>query len=242
MEQSMMKQELQDFQKLEKVSSMISRINGFKPLEKCISNLDSLLEKINAWFSEQMEYNFKIIEKDFNPKNGYQELDYLKAEESLIYLKECKNLSLLSKTSCRTVLNQLETYLKGYSTFIQKEMNTAFFNIQHYNGEGKVETQQKKDLLDQVDLLFVRFQEIVELKGKSTKIFGYFPEKIIESWERNFIVYLWELTDQITQLIRENQDSNIKLTIAKMLSRFDPYLHDEKFMEVYNKFRDSAFQ
>ena len=100
---------------------MISRINGFKPLEKCISNLDTLLEKINAWFSEQMECTFKIIETDFNPKNGYQVLDYLKAEESLLYLKECKNLSLLSKTSCRTVLHQLEIYLQGYSTLYKKK-------------------------------------------------------------------------------------------------------------------------
>ncbi|CAF4958277.1 unnamed protein product [Rotaria sp. Silwood1] len=242
------KLDLHDFSKINGVSKLIAHINAMKSLEKIVPNIVNDIASINTWFKNVTENVFIIIESMFNiekwKKLNYQSLDFNKIEKAFSYLDACKEISSLSTSKCMPVLSSLEDFIRCFSTDVQQEIESSFEKIKNY--EDKNEKDKNEEIFKNAQILSSRLQQVSEIKPVDSRILSCFSNpKLIEQWKNKLGKYSKELSIEMEELKVSKQIKalNIKLLVARALSRLDDFLKDEKiskdkrFIEIYSEYK-----
>ncbi|CAF1389902.1 unnamed protein product [Rotaria sordida] len=234
--------DLDNSSKINDVYKVILQINGMKRLDKIVCNIDQDIDEVNRWFIKVTNDVFGIIKDTFNVKKWTEQdnstLDFNKAEKGLDYLYICKEIRILFQTDCISTLNNLEEFIKYFSSFVQSEMESNFEKIIQYQDKNK------EEIFEKARLLASRLQEVSEIKTKYKSVFSKFLQQtLIEEWKKKLVAYLNELIDEMIVLSRTNHpdDLNSKLLIAKALSKLDSFTDDKKFIDVYKEYQNILF-
>ncbi|CAF4449380.1 unnamed protein product [Rotaria sp. Silwood2] len=233
--------DLDSFDKIKDAYTIVLQINAMKRLNKFAASIDEHVDAVNKWFIKVTNDVFSIIKNTFNAEKwkeqGYETLDFNKAEKGLYYLYTCKDIPILFQSDCMSTLNSLEEFIKYFSSFVRNEMDSNFEKIIHYQGKNKDE------MFEKARMLASRLQEISEIKTKYLKVFSNFIQTtLIEEWKKKLASYLGELIDEMMTLSRTNHpdELNTKLSVAKALSKLDSFM-DDKFNDVYKEYKDISF-
>ena len=232
--------DLDNYNKLQNVSKIISEINAMKPIEKIIKSISQLIQEVNTWF-EIITSNVFIVIKDTFSLEKYKQQDYPtydinKLEKAFYYLDACKKIPILSKNDL--ISNDLEEFVRQFYLYIQTEIENYFESIKNYTNESKEITVKKARLLSN------RLQEIDELKTQHSRVFSCLSnQKVIDKWKRDLTDYKFELSDEMEKLriIQRADVLTNKLFITQALSKLDEFLEGEKYIDIYYKYQNIFF-
>ncbi|CAF4909202.1 unnamed protein product [Rotaria sp. Silwood1] len=211
--------DLDNFDKIKHVYQIILQINTIKCLEKFIPDVVKDIDEVNNWF------------KEITNKESLKH--YI-----IIVENTCKNIRSLFTSNCIFVLNDLEEFIRHYSTYIQQEMESSFETIKHSQNEDK------KEIYEKVRILSNRLRELFEIKTKYSRVWSCFSNKnMIKYWQNELSYYLTDLSDEIEKITITKRINTLKdkLMIVKALSTLDRFREDEKFINIYHKYQNIFF-
>lgn len=232
---------LDNFDKMKQVHDIILDINEMKPIEKIVCNVTEHINAVNSWFGGVTNNVFITIKDTFKIENwkeeGYQTVDFNKAEKAFSYLDICRNLKILIRTDCMSILNGLEGFMRYYCDTVQKEMENYFDFIKQFKN------QNKKELFEKARIFANRLRELIEIKI-CNRVYSCFSNKrIVENWQKDLSNYFIELTDEMeeSRVTQQVEILNEKLLIAKALSGLDEFLQTDKYNNLYTKYQSIFF-
>ncbi|CAF0938955.1 unnamed protein product [Adineta steineri] len=234
--------DLDNLDKIENAYKITSEINEIKRIEKLVPDVNEYIDAVNSWFVKATDAIFDIIKDTFNlekwKEQGYQTLDFNKAEKAFHYLDICKKKRSLFNSDYSFVRNNLEEFIRCFSIHVEKEIESSFESIKQYQNKNK------EKLFETSRILTSRLQEVSEIKTKYSSVFAYFANKTIdEYWQNELSSYLIELSDELGRLsvTHRNEALCTKLLVAKALSKIDSFLKGEKYIDVYFKYQNIFF-
>jgi flagellar biosynthesis GTPase FlhF len=232
---------LDNFNKIKQVHDIILEINEMKPIEKIVCGVSEHINAVNSWFTKVTNDVFIIIKDTFKIENwkeqGYPTVDFNKAEKAFSYLDICRNLKILIRSNCMSVLNGLEGFIRYYCDTVQKEMENHFDFITQF------QNQNKKELFKKARILANRLRELIEIKT-CNRVYSCFSNKrIAEYWQKDLSNYLIELADEMerAKVIQQIEILSEKLLVAKALSGLDEFLQTDKYNTLYTKYQSVFF-
>ena len=234
--------ELDRFDQIESASRLVEKIERLTQFENIAPGILQHSVEINTWLETAITNAFASIQMSFCKTTwqelGYRSVDWKRAEKAFHYLETCKKTRLSLKRELTSAFNALEEFVVSYYQFVQEEMEHSFDTIKQYPSKSKDE------ILEQARLFSVRWQELLEIKTKYTRVFSSSPnQNIMEQWENQLFTYLSDIEDEmhlfsISLQIKALQD---KLVILKVLSLFDRFFAGEKYRSVYHTYQEIFF-
>ncbi|CAM4824411.1 unnamed protein product [Rotaria magnacalcarata] len=225
---------------LEHVLKRLFDLNDMKQLTNILPTINEHIEEANSWFQNTTNHIFESIHSTFSlerlKQQEYKSLDSVKAEKAFNYLNACKDAFIPNRNDCLTVIDHLETFVKNFSDFIQKEMETFFDIIK--------KSLDTNEILDKVRILSSRIQEISDIEKASPRVFSHFPKgTIFQDWQTELSSYCSELATEMARLCatQRTEALNTKLSTAKTLSKLDKFLESSKFIDIYNEYQKLFF-
>ncbi|UJR19846.1 hypothetical protein I4U23_022979 [Adineta vaga] len=219
--------DLDNVDKIKDVSRIIIDIHQMKDFPSLIPMIDD----IDLWFANAIKHEFdQIPNLDTKKHEVNRSFDLKKVQKALTYLNTCQNISLVSENECRTVLNGLEKFISSYSETIDKNMNDAFDEIK----------TNDQNISQKVRYLSNYLREIIEIEKNYSYVFSCFHQHTIaKDWKDSLVNFLQTLSDEMAKLLTTHniQHLQMKLSLAQELSRLDWYLDEEKYEEIYRKYR-----
>ncbi|CAM2727660.1 unnamed protein product [Rotaria socialis] len=221
------------------VSKQLSDLNDMKQLTSIFPTINEHIEGANTWFQNTTNHIFESIRSTFSLERceqEYKSFDSVKAEKAFQYLNACKDAFIPNRNDCLTVLDRLETFVRNFSDFIQKEIETCF---------DKIKTSlDTNEILDKIRILLRRTQEIFDIGKDSPRVFSHFSRgTIFQDWQTELSSYCLELSTEMARLsvTQRTETLNTKLTTAKALSKLDKFLESSKFIDIYNEYQRIFF-
>ncbi|CAF3422074.1 unnamed protein product [Rotaria sp. Silwood2] len=234
--------DLENFDKIEHVYQIVLQINAIKCLENFIPDVAKDIDQVDTWFKEITNNVFIVIKETFNvekwEKQKYESIDFNKVEQGFHYLDVCKKIRLLFTSNFIFVLNDLEEFIRHFSIYVQKEMESCFQTIIHSQNEDK------KEIYEKVRILSNRLGELFEIKTKYSRVWSCFSNKhMIEYWQNELSHCLTDLSDEMENITITKRISTFKdkLMIVKALSTLDRFREGEKFINIYLKYQNIFF-
>lgn len=228
--------DLEHFHEIKHVSTKLSDLNDMKHFESFLPTTNDHIEEANAWFRARTNSVFETIHSTFHlqrwKEQEHKSFDVIKAGKAFRYLNACKDASIQNFDVCQTVLDDLESFVRNFSDFIQKEMDNCFDIIK--------KSSDADEILDKARILSSRMQEIVDIEKESPYVFSHFSKKtIISDWQTELSSYHLELSTQMARLSATDRtdDLNTKITTAKALSKLDKFLDSTKYIDIYNEYQ-----
>jgi hypothetical protein len=117
-------------------------------------------------------------------------------------------------------------------------MKYCFQNIKQYQDKSQ------KYLVENIQILSNRFEEISEIKNNYPYVFSCFTnQKIIEQWQNELSDDLIELEIEMEKLriTKQTVALNNKLLLIKLLSKLDVSLREKKYITIYHKYQNIVF-
>ena len=229
-------------QEIKPVVDRLSNLHEMRHLDSFIPTINTKIEEIHTWFNTTIGEILKIIKNTFSPERcneqGYRSLDSIKAEKAFEYLDACTQSSISMKAECASVSYELERFVRNYSDFVQKEMETSFDIIKTCNETGACE------IFDRARLLANRLQEISDIEKTSPRVLSCFSTKtMVEDWQMELSSYRSELSNEMARLsvTQSTEVLNSKLTTSKALSKLDKFIDDRRYIDLYNEYQKVFF-
>ncbi|CAF3122629.1 unnamed protein product, partial [Rotaria sp. Silwood2] len=119
-----------DLDKIEYVNKIVSEINEMKHFQNFIPSVDKHINEVNSFLQE-------ITNNVFYSS---------KADKALRYLEICKQIHVLIRNDCLSVLNSLEEFIRNFSNIIQNEMESSFEMIKQYQNQNKEKGEKFTDI------------------------------------------------------------------------------------------------
>lgn len=230
--------DLDSYSQINFVHKKLCEINEMKQFEQVFMDTRKYLAEVNSWFENSTNHIIATIKDSFNAEEWkeqkYKSLDYDKAEKSFHYLDACKNLRILSKNDCVSVLNNLVECVRYYSKFIQNEMEISFEHVKEF------QEKNKEEMKESIRILVTRLREISKMKTIYSRTFSCFiNQNLFEQWQRELSDYLFEVSHEMDQLLITQQIIYLKekLIVIKSLGKLDSFLENEKYRDIYVKYR-----
>ncbi|ETO33241.1 hypothetical protein RFI_03866 [Reticulomyxa filosa] len=136
-------------------------------------------------------------------------------------------------------LNLVKEFLRKYSIFVQNQLNSLNLTESGVtpNNDEKKDNNNDGDIstIEEVEGISDRLTEVKKLQKDYPTIFTYFPQDIIEQFDKRLKRMYLDLSDEMTKLAIMEASSALlkrKVTIAKALSELDD------FAQPNHKFRD----
>lgn len=232
--------DLDHYHELKHVSKKLSDLNDMKHFESFLPTMSEHIEETNSWFQGRTNYVFDTIQGTFSlqkwKEQEYKSFDFIKAEKAFYYLNACKDASIRNFNVCQTALDGLESIVRNFSDFIEKEMENCFDIIK--------KSFDTDEILDKVRILSSHVQEIADIEKASPHVFSHFSKKtIIADWQTELSSYCLELSTEMARLsvTQRTEDLNTKITTAKALSKLDKFLDTTKYIDIYNEYQKIFF-
>jgi hypothetical protein len=220
------------------VSAKALEMNEMKAVEEIVPDIVQIIETVNKYFKNQIDYVLDSIKTTFDigswKQNTSRLVDFNVAEKAFTFLNECKTIDFSFGIDSTSILKTLKNFIREYSIIAQKEIKDSFNFIKEFqNGD-------KQELFNKATLLFERLEEISDITDKYSIVLEHLHNKRIkEECKRNLEKYVEDLSNELTFLNSEEntEDFHNKLSIAKALSTVDPFVRGNKYNDIYSTYQ-----
>ncbi|ETO30347.1 hypothetical protein RFI_06773 [Reticulomyxa filosa] len=181
---------------------------------------------------------------DQSDKNGNESSNNETKEDEK---KQTENRSVIPlRQETTNTLDLVEEFLRKYSIFVQSQLNSLNFT----ESEATSNNDDEKDddsigMIEKVESIFNRFTEVKKLQKDYPIIFAYFPQDIIELFDKRLKKMYLDLHDEMMKLaaLESTKPLKRKIAIARALSVLDDFAQSNyKFRELFLDYQTKIYK